>query len=550
MRTIKRQRNRKRYGIWLITAVLLFVAGCQSLGGLDLNRALLNGIQTTSMQQSATVSLHIKPDPNNPPDEPTQAMIDLLNDAALVLEQIKLESPERLSVKGHLALSKGSIPFQLFADERQMIAQVDGAKQMIVFPYDPSGQDGLNGSEEMTRAFFDMRDEWMKKSKEKGLDKAIASFIVHNLPNPKSISVVSKPETIRGEQVDVYKLETTVSGTEMIPLLKTFLRNMTKDEAAFKQLVGQLYDVVWPIVEPELKRALGQQAADGEYSEYPLFPALPGGNGVVASLVDAASDRELAIDMIHTTLKELMFIAMIGVDSLDRTEDSPLREVLHDNTYVNAKLSFDRSLQLRKSEVELSVSPKGADTGGIAAVQIKLQTEAWDINKPVKADVLSPGPSPFIFDASEGGELSELVDPSSLLGQLLETQRSLRPDPVEPMSETLQIPLQDKDSPELIGAYIENGVAYAPLWLLTDNLFADMSRDGDHITVVDAVGEIGFTVGSNVADVDGDPIEMDGTVRVHGDVVYVPCLIVVQWLGAYAWVDEEAQAVSITLDWW
>ncbi|MDF2718191.1 MAG: copper amine oxidase N-terminal protein, partial [Paenibacillus sp.] len=321
------------------------------------------------------------------------------------------------------------------------------------------------------------------------------------------------------------------------PLLKSFLRNMTKDDASFKQLIGQLYDVLWPIVKPHLQK-------DGLTDGVPYLPMVPHMDGVLESIVDAASDRELAIDMIHTTLKELLFIGMIGIDSLDKAEGNPTKVLLNDKTYVNTKLYFDRSFNLRKSDIDVSISPQGVDTGGIAAVQFKLQSENWDRNKPVAADELKPGANSYILEkGSSRYELAELVDPASLLGQLLETQLS---QPVE--EDVFYIPVEDKNAKDLTGAYLENGTAYAPLWLLADYLYADVQHDGDKVTVSDEWGTvIKLTVGSKEADVDGEMFEMEGTVRVHNDVVYVPCQSVAEWLGAFAWYDEEENMVGISL---
>jgi hypothetical protein len=499
-----------------------------------LNRALLSGLDTTSLQESTSISLHFKLDPNKQPDERTKAMIDLLNDAKLELQQIKMESLERMSVKGQLTLSKGKIPFHLFADANQIVIQVEGATKTIVLPY---GLDGLGASDATGLALSDIRDQFLKKYKEKGIDKSIASFIVNNLPNPKNIQVSSTNETVHGEQIQAFKLETNLNGTEMIPLLKSFLRNMTKDDASFKQLIGQLYDVLWPIVKPHLQK-------DGLTDGVPYLPMVPHMDGVLESIVDAASDRELAIDMIHTTLKELLFIGMIGIDSLDKAEGNPTKVLLNDKTYVNTKLYFDRSFNLRKSDIDVSISPQGVDTGGIAAVQFKLQSENWDRNKPVAADELKPGANSYILEkGSSRYELAELVDPASLLGQLLETQLS---QPVE--EDVFYIPVEDKNAKDLTGAYLENGTAYAPLWLLADYLYADVQHDGDKVTVSDEWGTvIKLTVGSKEADVDGEMFEMEGTVRVHNDVVYVPCQSVAEWLGAFAWYDEEENMVGISL---
>lgn len=525
-----------RFGKWLMLVALLAAVGCQSIGGLDLNKAMLSGLDTVSMQGSATVSLHIELDPKQQPDESAKAMYELLNDAKLELQQMKMESAERMSVSGQLTLAKGAIPFRLAADPDRVVVKVDGAAETIVFP---TGLNGKTKGRDTGGAGSDIARQISAKFKEKGVDKALASFIVNNLPNPKKIAVTSGTETIHNEQVSVYKLETTIGGNEMVPLVKTFLRNLTKDDEAFKKLIGQLYDVLWPVLEPYVKSGTW----NGLPTATPAYGSNPFGH-LAESVAEAASDKELAVDIIHTFMKQALFIAMIAIDSADKGEDSPLHAVLGDGTSLNAQLYFDRELALRKSVAELSIYPKLEHNDGVAGIRIAVQTENWDRNKPVKADVLEPGSQPFVI--GEDGTFADWLDsadPNSLLGLLAQQERERTAFPTPTV---LFLPIAEAGSADAHSAYLDDGTAYASLDFLAGHLGADVAYDGQTATVTTAWGSrMTLAVGSDEAVLDGESYEMGGTVRREGDIVFVPCRFVAEELGAFVSYDEQQQRIEI-----
>ncbi|MDF2660663.1 MAG: copper amine oxidase N-terminal protein [Paenibacillus sp.] len=515
---------------WLILALLVVVVGCQSLGGLDLNRALITGMDTESMQQSVTVSLHMKTDPSKLSEE-TKAMVDLWNDAKLEIRNMKMENWDRMSLQGQLTLAKGAIPFQAFMNSEHLVLKVDGLSKAIVIPLtEPDGS---------TAAFAAVTEKLQKEYQAKGIDKSMASLIVSNLPNPKSIQVTSGTEKIQNETVNVYKLETSLDGTELVPLTKTFIRNLTKDDANFKKFIGEMYDVLWPVLKPYLEK---------EDESSPLLPGSPFGSpfgssmdGLKESLMEAASDKELAVDMIHTTAKQLLYIALIGIDSAGRSDEPGIQAMLSKQTQVKARLAFDQSFNLRKSELDLAFpAPDGGDQG-ITALQFKIQSETWDINKPVKADVLDAGKTPFVMGTSRSpAELMEEVDPESLLGELI----ALEMNKYEPA--TVYIPLQVSDEFGPYEAYLHEGISYIDLELLAAYMGADVSYEDEAITVTGMwFTTIELAADSSEAVVDDEAYEMDGPVIKQGESYYVPLRFIAEHL--YGEVDYDAESGLIEL---
>ncbi|WP_158606567.1 copper amine oxidase N-terminal domain-containing protein [Paenibacillus ginsengarvi] len=538
-------------GKWFVLVLLVAVVGCSSLGGLDLNKALLSGFDTTSMQGNSTISLELKLDPKKQPDDKTKAMVELLNGMKVELKQLKMESRERMSIAGQLTLAKGAIPFQLFAAPDRMVLKIDGAPETMVFPFGLSGVMPMSDGDLM---FSEALQSIMAKYKEKGIDKTYASLIVNNLPNPKSIGVSSGTETIHNEQVNGYKLETTIGGSELLPLLKTFIRNLTKDDQMLRQLVSQLYDVVWPVVEPYLKQGALELPMSGSADPFGSVEALGPVEafgmfgGIRDSLMDVAADKELAVDMLHTLVKQVLYIAYIGVDSMGRGENNPIKDILGDKTYAKAKLFFDRDLALRKSDIELSVGPQSEDTSGISAIVLRIASEYWELNKPVKADVVEAGAKPFILGKNGTFlEWMKTIEPSSLLGELLadEIKRQSVP-PFTYETKSILIPVGEAGTALGKTAYIENGTAYAALDMLALKMDADAAYNGDTATITtywDSVIEL--TIGSSNAIIDGESYEMDGTVRKHNGLVYVPCRFIAEELGGYVWFDEEQNVIVV-----
>ncbi|WP_158289370.1 copper amine oxidase N-terminal domain-containing protein [Paenibacillus flagellatus] len=498
-----------------------------------MNRALVAGMDTNSMQQSVTVSLHMKADPFKLSEE-AKAMIELWNDAKLDIRSMKMESWDRMSLQGQLTLAKGVIPFQAYmSGEERLVLKVEGLSRAIVIPLtEPDGS---------TTAFTALTDKLQKEYQAKGIDKSMASLIVSNLPNPKTIKVTSGSETIHNENVNVYKLETSLDGTELVPLAKTFIRNLTKDDDNFKRFIGELYDVLWPVLKPYLEKDAMPSAM---LPESPLGASLGDKlGGLKESLMEAASDKELAVDIIHNTAKQILYFALIGIDSASRSEEPAIQTMLSKQTQVKARLAFDQSLNLRKSDLELTIPAPDGGKEGITAIQFNVQSETWDRNKPVKADVLDAGQTPFVMGQGRSPfELLEEVDPESLLGQLIAFEKKQN----EP--KVVNIPLHSLEQYAPDGAYMRDGVSYIPLDELASYLDADVVYKDDSITITgiwDTIIELAS--GSSEAIVDGEAYEMDGVVIKQGERYDVPLRFVAEQLYCEVFYDADQEMIELVL---
>jgi hypothetical protein len=539
-----------KYGKWLFILVLAALVGCQPVGGLDLTKALLSGSETNSLQQSATISLHFELDPKQQPDERTQAMVGLLNDARLDLQEIKMENQETVSLKGQLALAVGAIPFHISINPDQMVMKVDGVNRTIVYPL---SLDDLYGDDPAAKSIMDI----INQVKEKKLDKKLESLLISNLPNLKDVNVNSVTETIHNESVGLYRVEAGLTGKDALPLVKSFIRNLTKDDKNVKQLISDLYDVLWPVVKPLIEQS-GQTAELPDFSG--ALPDIPGASqlndtadSLKKALINVGDDKELAVDILHTTFKELLYFGYIMAESFQNMNDPAIRSLFGDDLKVNTKLYFDRSLNLRKSDIDISIFPTGLESNdGIKGVTLKMQTESWDVNKPVKADMLEPGANPLLLNkGADPSELFKAIDPQStvgkLMGQMSYAQGPTQTKGAEPKVQ--YIPIEDKAIVSSTAGYVDAaGNLFAPLPVLAMELADDVEVDGDDIYLSGAwVDVLQLTVGSDVAIVDGDEITLDGIVENINGTVYVP-LEVAEYLGGFYWFEKEKGMIGIIID--
>ena len=94
------------------------------------------------------------------------------------------------------------------------------------------------------------------------------SYLFKQLPNPNKLNVDNVVETINGEKVSLHKLHGEITGKELLPLAKAFIKNMMKDDQSLKELIGQLYDALYPMISAEWEKALAADfAGEGEFFE-------------------------------------------------------------------------------------------------------------------------------------------------------------------------------------------------------------------------------------------------------------------------------------------
>lgn len=522
----------------LLLAAILVLTGCQALGGLDINRALSETFVPKAMEGKVSLALDLVVDEKTA-DPNELAMLKLLQSVKLDLETLKVENAERMSAAGTLAIAKRNIPFRFYLDGQKLTFQVEGAKKPIVF--DMAAAAGESGA--AAQAGNGVIGELQKKLSDPALSRSIVSYLIKQLPNPAKISVSNVDASVHGESLSLFKLSGEVNGTELLPLAKRFPLNMMKDDQATKELIGQVYDALQPIVADELEKA----ANGGETGM--MGGALAAAPASVASLLGGVravwNDRETAIEVIHTEVKQVLILATVGLESMGEEGEQSFKQVFNDTTYVKSELYFDHDLKLRKADTALMIAPKLANTGGVSAVHVAVSSEFWNVNGTVKAEPIdiSGGSLPWTKETSPA-ELLLNLDRSSNVFRLLK-------DDLHVLRKQFYLPMGDGAySPEAGMPFIADDVTMVPTRYVSDQLGVKVEWNDRTKTIVVTDPFAGTTIAiptdGPIAKVNGIDTDMGHNVIVRDDTSFVPLRFIVKALGGNIEWNDELRMIMVT----
>ncbi|RAV10132.1 copper amine oxidase N-terminal domain-containing protein [Paenibacillus contaminans] len=537
----------------LFLAALIVLSGCQAIGGLDLNKALSETFVPKAMEGSVSLVLDLDIDESQAAPEQLP-ILKLLDNVEFRFDTLKVESAERMSAAGALVVAKRNIPFTLFGDKDKVVFQVDGAKKPIVI--DSATLNGQADAVEMNTNGFVA--EMLKKLSAPDLSRSIVSYLIKQLPNPSKVSVTNVSEPVHGETVSMFKLHGEVDGTQLLPLAKQFLLNMMKDDQALKELIGQVYDALQPIVAAELEKATvvpGMGAVDTQNADYTdgiggaFGDLLEPGTGVLAPLMNGLqsiwNDRETAIEVIHTEVKQVLVIATVGLASIGTEGQDTLSEVFGDTTVAAADLYFDHDLQLRKANAALTIMPKMASNDGVSAVHLTIASEFWSINGAVKADPID----------TSAGSLSLTTD-TKMIDVLLNLERNsaafkLLKDDLQVTRKQIYLSMANGEyEAGTTQPFIADDVAMAPTRFLTEKLDAQVEWNDRTRTITVTDPLTGTTIlispDSRMAKVNGVDVNMGHETMIVNDTSFVPLRFIVTTLGGkIEWVDQDRMIIII-----
>lgn len=480
-----------------LAAMLVVLAGCQSIAGIDMSKALVKNMTAKSAEGSMSLSMEMLMDAGYKPSTEDTAMIALLNSMKLTIDSIKTQDSTHLSMAGKLAIKAKEIPFKLAMNDKTVTVHIDGAKKPIVLNLDPTG--GMLPA--------DIMDQM------KGLDKQVEallpSFVQYFVGHSPDVKVATSKvsEKINGQSVQLTKLHIELNGTDLIKLIKGLLENIVKDEAGLKQLISSLYDVVIPIVKESMK-------ADPSSAAF-------------ASILD---DKETAITMVMPfiveTLKELS--AEINLNDPELKELNALT--------LKLDLYLDNESYIRKTNADIElVLPPAAVVDGFKGFKLKVTSDQWNVNKPVKADVIDTTGGAIVIDPSQDdisvGKLLANFDKNSTVFKLIK-------DDLQLLNKDVQFyTVLEEETEDFFGdAYInKDQYTMVPTRALLEQLDADVKWDGakQEITILDYLTETTIVMhfGSNKASVNGVEKEMQSAVVTKDAYSYVPLRFVATEFG-------------------
>lgn len=482
-------------------ALMLVLAYCQSVGGFDVNKALIGDVDVKSSESSMTFSMNAEPIEGISAED--KEMVDLINSFSLNISKAKLQDNGSLSAQGTVGYKQLDIPFTLFMDKQTLAFTVEGAKQPFYFPV--QGYDEILG------------EVGLDTAKAEDVSKLLTKFVVKNLPNPGVINITPISDAVYGEQLNMTKLHAEVTGDELPALLKGFLKSVSKDTEGFTELVGGLYDYLYPVIKAMDEDGSGDIFNLG-FGDIPLDDK----EAVVTVLHDAA---KLAVDA-------LLLVYDNQVDSLYKSTPE-IKTVLSKDTKLSVDIFVDSALHVRKQNVDLKVALPGTEDFPLKSLSLKASSQVWNIGGAVTADPISTEGALDISSGLTPGETLRNFAPDSDVYRILKDDLGItkRTIVIEPDDE-YYYPIVDKNT------------TYIPLRYLAEDLDATVEWDTVNraINVTDGVygDKLVFKIGSSEALINGTAVKLAQPVFVdeYGD-AYVSLRLLAEALHATVSVDED-----------
>lgn len=483
------------------------------MGGVDVGKAMANGASIKSGESRQSMNINIEPAKEFATEKDLE-MIELINSISLDIDQAKMKDAKTASIKGTLSMEGTKLPFHLSMNESQLVIDLDGAQKPLYMSLD-TFQDAQALPMVDTKALEKQLEE---------LSPKLFSFVLKHLSNPKNISVTPVQESVNGEAISLSKLHLEVSGEEMLAMVKPFLTSISKDEQGLKDLIGDLYDVFYPVLE-------AVNEVEG------------GGDDTLNSIVPESKDEAVA---------SLYAIIKVGLDSMLVNYDQELNNLLNETpefktvfgTNTKLKLDFylDSKLDIRKQNFELKVALPASEDLPVNSVTVSGDSEQWNIGGAVAVDEVdvSGGVMDLMKDDITPGQMLRNFDSNSLAYQLLKDEAGIT---------SKSVVLFPDD--EYAGAITVKNTTFVPLRYVSEELDAEVkwTKGSNQIVVIDDItgDEIVLTVGSKKATVAGKEVTMVESAYVGKDgKTYVPLRFMAESLGAT--VDKEQETGWIYID--
>lgn len=547
----------KKWGLplALIAMMLLILSGCQSVAGLDINKALVQNMAQVSGEAKQILSLELVP-AEELVDPEAKQFIQKINSLSLSIDSAKVQDQRNLSVKGAVKYQGQQYPFHLSLDEQGMAIQLEGAKQPIYI----STEDG---------AFSGMYVAEAAKYEEliEGLSKQAAEFFLKHLSNPKTLSVKQTQSNVFGESLNLTQLHTEIRGDELLAMVKPFLTSVAKDEQGIKDLIGAFYDVYYPIMEEANSYYddsydeyyddyyedyedeyyyddYGYEYEDSyeyddsyEYEDYDYAEDTVS-SGFGLDWFSISQSKPVVVATMTATVQEAINTLLADYDNNIKSllEETPeLNVILGKDTVLDLNLYLDSKLQIRKQSMELTIALPASEDLPLQSVKIKADVEQRNLGGTVAIDAvdISQGAIDYFGSTSTPGETLRNFEPDSAIYKLLKndfqlTYKSVYLDPHN----------------SYYGVFVKDNTTYVPLRYLSEELDAAVKWDPDTKSIVvtdDITGrEIRVALDSKQASVGGNVVDLQQPLFTSNDgLTYVPLRFMSEALGAKVTVEED-----------
>ncbi len=365
--------KKRAWWMFSLAFVMAFVAGCQSILGVDMSKVLYNP-DLKSYEGTTSISLALDYVPQTTRDEDhaeEQAMMQLFKNAKIVMRSVRVEDTNKMSMEGTIEVSKGSVPFQVSMNDEQLVVKLDGAGEPIVFR--TLGMGGINKD---TSGLNEEASKKLMQSYDSIVD-ALMNYVVKQLPNPNTIDVQDATIEINSELLNLKHVTAEMKASEAADYVLQFLANIIADKDGLNALIDQLFDLIAPIYTVQMEE-------DTTTAEQMLADMKAEKTQIVDSILEMVTS---AHDELDKNLKEDPEFA------LNATELDP-------NSSLKVDLYVDEQFNTRKAKYELFLAPKAniAVNEELKSIKVIIEEEKWNLNGPVVANQIAVGPNAIIVD--------------------------------------------------------------------------------------------------------------------------------------------------------
>ncbi|ANE48053.1 hypothetical protein SY83_19115 [Paenibacillus swuensis] len=481
----------KKLYITFVLIILVLMTACQAIGGIDLNKALLDNSTVTSGEGKQSISWELELDPSAELDAAQQEQLNRFKSGSIVLDHYKVQDQATASVKGAVTLAGKSIPFELYTDKEQLSLKVDGSRKLLTMPLGESGELGLGGLEQ-DKAF---RDE-------------VVTTLIRNLPNPKNTSFqLGHKAVIQGEEVELTRISTEIKGTDLHEVLFETAGNLLNDEANIQQLLEKM------LISAEEEALSAEEAAEEAASMMQEFHSF-----MTEFKADLENDDQLVYKMLNN--RNNLFKLQLGIDSSLR-----IREAKAELYYRIPKIPGEVNLPVR-------------------AVRMIMSSEMSQQNMPVTADVPS--------DAQPTMDLDSLDKPRTFIASL-DTKSALYDvlkNDLNLMDRKSEFYITDTDLSRPSHTYNAFGQPYVKMnsaQIGARNLASQMDytmvwdATRHKLTIKDNGRYIQLKLGSKTATANGKAIVLPYPPHVINNLIYIPVKPVTQALNTDLYLENNQE---------
>jgi len=523
---------RSKLAALALAVIVAVAAGCQAVGGLDLNQVLKNTLKVESMEGNQTISFELLVDEemlNDEEmagflDEEEKALFELLRKIQVELTDIKQQDREHVSMNGKLLLGgESKLAFSMKLSPAALVLELEGAKQPFVLDMTGETWLGMNGMDVAAGAAGLGDDEALTAM---GLDIAdkVADYAITHMPNPDKLKVKPASAAINGEQVSLMHVQAEMNGADMAAWLIKFADALLADKDGMNAMVKGIMDVL--ASNPDIWESIGEA------------------NPFETDQLDAPTPDEMAkeaVDALETMLLDLKE----GIEYLQ--QDEMFADLLGEALTAKVDLYVDGKLDIRKQSFELTYKMAEASAvqeseDGVeeeyAAVSLfpwlkgftfRTDSDIWNVNGEVKAEpATAPADAVAVEELMllEGYEALDYFEEDSFLYDLLRNKLQIT-------KQTYTVYNQYSGNPAIV---LPNGLTIVAVRDVADALGAEIVYDKPTktVTLYDKATDttIEFRLGSDKFVVNGAEQQWPATVSVIDGSAYVPARMLAEALGA------------------